>query len=151
MQQRKGYVHGAGIPKAPPPPLRSLPRHPDWLALWGRRTPLLVVCFWSAVLTLVLIAHLAVPIAAEAMVHGYQRFVLTAKLNMAVQGGPAYANLVNFHICCAMAGGHMECPSGQDLECHMMRDEGPRLTCYWMAPRLEGAACTIYWSAAAAK
>lgn len=153
MQQRKGYVSGAGIPKAPPPAKKIQPlSSPDWLLLWGKRTPLLVICFWSAVLTLVIIAHLAAPTAAETVVHCYQRFVLNAKLNIPlVPPGPAYADLLGFRICCAMPGGHMECPAGQDLECHVMRDEGPRLACYWMAPRLEGASCSIvYWSVAAA-
>lgn len=157
---RNGFVKppvvitGAAIPREKPP--RSAPkRERDWLERWGKRIPWLVVCFWTLVLTLVVISHVmrtsattTTTTAAATTTHGYQRFALITKLN-ALLSGLSYDALLSYRVCCNMAGGHMECPSERDAECHVMRDEGPRLVCYWVAPRLEGASCVLYWVAVA--
>ena len=153
MQKRNGLaaakpvpVLGAAIPRE-----RRLvaDEHNELLSLWTttKRIPWLVVCFWTLVLTLALIAHvMRTPEERDLILHGHQRFALKAKLNVPLPlGGRPYAALLSFQICCAMTGGHMECPAPQDVECNVMRDEGPRLECYWVAPRLEGASCVIYW------
>jgi hypothetical protein len=154
MQRHSGLVTPVVVQGAAIPREKKVTAKPksvtdkDWLF---KRIPLLVICFWSLVLTLVVIAHVIRAPEMEALtVHGYQRFVLSPKLSVALPlAGRTYASLLSYRICCNMVGGHMECPSAHDLECHVMRDEGPRLTCYWMAPRLAGVECVIYWVVAA--
>jgi hypothetical protein len=128
-----------------------------WLEELSRaRITWLLTLFWSLVLTLVLIMHVndsssITPTAATR--HGHVAFTLSTKLNMALTELSSfdYDNLLlSYRICCRFPGGHMECPDGREMECHLQRDSPARLACYWVATRLEGAQCTLYWVAAAA-
>ena len=143
-------IPGAAIPRpkpAPPHAATSLIADPL------RRVPWLVGAFWAAVLTLALISHVMrspdVPPPPNVL-HGYQHFTLAAKVNMLMPSAPPYTSLLSYRVCCQMAGGHMECPDAREAECQVMRDEGPRLACFWVAPRLEGATCVLYWVSARA-
>jgi hypothetical protein len=117
------------------------------------RTLGLVVFFWTLVVTMAMCWHLLGANASAKDVsvvrQGHMPVTLGAKLNVFIVDGPPYDTLLTYRVCCRFPGGHMECPSERDAECHVMRDQGPRLTCFWLAPRLEGAECVFYWVAAA--
>lgn len=152
-----------------PLPTSSLPSSPELFVhgAWSRRNARLVLAtffFWTLVLTLMVIHHMAVTTTTITMNgaaapgshirHGLQRFVLEARSNLllttALGSVGVFDRLVSYRLCCVMPGGQMECPDARELECHVLRDEGPRLTCYWVAPRLVGAHCVIYWAEASA-
>jgi hypothetical protein len=131
----------------------SSPIWSRWLINGQRwRVTLLLAIFWLVMLTLALLSHMSASSSSSALREsasiGHQRFMLTDKLNLMLETSAPYDTFLTYRICCLFPGGHMECPDARELECHLVRDEGPRMSCYWIAPRLINLSCIItHWSA----
>jgi len=122
---------------------------------WWQRTAWLVLVFWTLVLSMVLCYHVVTASSSGSSAaleprHHAMPLTLNGKLNALMFPSTPWDAILSYRICCRFPGGHMECPDAKEMECHVLRDQGPRISCPWLAPRLEGAKCTLYWVTAAA-
>ena len=118
---------------------------------WWQRTAWLVLVFWTLVLSMVLCYHVVTASSSSSSSslleprHHAMPVTLSGKLNALMFPSTPWEAILSYRICCRFPGGHMECPDAKEMECHVLRDQGPRISCPWLAQRLEGIPCTLYW------